>query len=341
MLALACCFSTAAPIRRARPRRSSRSASLPAVVWMSISGLGSRHALGGGHVHVLVPRARRLRRPDRPPCAARPATGAAPGPGSLWTSVSGRRAPGPPTPSRRPPGRGSARARRSCWPPSTRPPAAGAAGPGLDGAAALRAGRLGPAAPAEVPAARWGWLPLLAGLAVGDALAPLAGSTSAEVAQRRAGRRAQARRHPGRGASDDRAWSSASGSTCRCGPTSCRCRPRPRWRSRRRRSPTATRCCGRCCATSSGTLRSTSRAPRGRRRGRAARGATARPARRSAATVRVELPGTGGLEGRRGRRRHRPAGWCSTPPTAAAAGGRRRRARRYRRRTRALGTIGA
>ena len=54
-------------------------------------------------------------------------------------------------------------------------------------------------APGDVPLARWPWLPLLTGLAVVDAVRRRGRrGGEPEVAQRRAGRRGQARRHPRR-----------------------------------------------------------------------------------------------------------------------------------------------
>ena len=64
-----------------------------------------------------------------------------------------------------------------CWSPSTRPPAAaGWTAPGL--AARGRADVLGAAAPDRRRPRTWGWLPLLAGLALLDAIVESTGVPS-------------------------------------------------------------------------------------------------------------------------------------------------------------------
>ena len=105
--------------------------------------------------------------------------------------------------------------------------------------------------PDAVPPARWVWLPLLVGLAVDATVHDLGVDSGLEVAQRRARRGPQDRRHPARASRDAdgrRCRGRASGSTSRCPARSCRSRRPPRWRWRAPRRRTAPWSCGRCCA---------------------------------------------------------------------------------------------
>ena len=177
---------------------------------------------------------------------------------------------------------------------------------------------------------RWGWLPLLAGVATATGLARAAGvDTVPQMAQRPAGHRrrrgAQDRRHPRRAGRRRRASSSASASTSRCAPTNCRPGGRLARPRRTRSPPTATRCCGPCCARwSSGTA--TGARPAATRRPAGSRRRTRRAARRSAGTVRAELPGGRDADRRGGRARRRRAPGAGHGGRRAA-GGRRGRHR--------------
>ena len=181
ILPLACCFSTARaePACTASSMRRSRSASLPAVVWMSMSAghLGPAVADRGRRPHCVMVRS--VVRCDEPlratstgrRCAAAALQSALTGDGSLWTEVRVVEATG--VHQRRRRRRRPRRQPRRAWcsSPSSRPPA---------GAGWTAAGRRrrGPGSPSRcccgppVPRARWGWLPLLTGVARGRRRSP-------------------------------------------------------------------------------------------------------------------------------------------------------------------------
>ncbi len=115
------------------------------------------------------------------------------------------------------------------------------------------------------PVGAFGWLPLLAGVALLEAVQPgRRGRGRPQVAQRPAGRRRQMRRHPGR---DVRRRGGRRDRTERDHPAGRVARDqRPAgdlaqgWPAPP--PPTATRCCGRCCAASpAGTAAGVRRAP--------------------------------------------------------------------------------
>ena len=132
----------------------------------------------------------------------------------------------------------------------------------------------------ERPRRPWPWLPLLTGYAVG-AGAPRAGARGRrEVAQRRADRRPQGRRHPGRAGRDPRRArppSSASGSTSSTTRAELPVADRDLAGARAGVGrPTAPSCCSRCwprCCEAYAAWQA-----RRRRRGAAARRRTPRPA---------------------------------------------------------------
>ena len=206
------------------------------------------------------------------------------------------------------------------------------AGPHLGGAAAVRARPVRAAAADGTARRRWGWLPLLAGLAVAGPVAGCPASTlRPEVAQRRA-------------ASATASWpgcwprSSTTPSSLGIGLNVDAARRRAAGadrhlagRSRGRTSSTASRCCGRCCATSArGTA--PSRRPAATPGGRPAR----RLPRRRCATL--GRPGAGELPGDRCSRATRST--STAPAGSSSARGRDRGARGRRRRSRCAGRGG-
>ena len=235
LLPLACCFSTALaePAWTASSRRRSRSASLPAVVWMSMSS-GTSVPSPGAALTCSTPRpasrtadssANLVPMSDHGTAAHR--STAARRAGRL--AGRGRRRGGlAPTPivaerfrAGEPEGlvlvaehqtAGRGRLDRDLGDPGARP---------LTFSVLLRA--------RGVAAARWPWLPLLTGVAPPRRYAGSPGvEVGPEVAQRRARSRAQAGRHPGRAGRD-------AGAAGR-GP-----RHRPQRAHRRRRAPGADR----------------------------------------------------------------------------------------------------
>ena len=157
----------------------------------------------------------------------------------------------------------------------------------------------------------YGWLPLLAGVALLEAVRRVAERRRGpEVAQRPAasGRR-EVRRDPGRGGRRRRRGASGIGLNVttrarRAARHDAACRP-PRCSWPAPRAPTATRCCGRCCAGSRGGTSGGAR-PAATRSWRAAGGVPA-GLRDDRPRVRVLLPGgasstgeatTGDVDGR-------------------------------------------